>query len=262
MFFRGNHLKGTSPRWDAHPFNPANNVNTDLAGLTYDGYNTTSHARCLELQKHYIGRVVDALKDMDNVIWEIANEAQPESYPWQQHLADYVRSYESGKPKRHLVGITSTSPKDNVRLYATTADWISSGAQSGYDANNPPVANRIIISDTDHHLLWNARVPWVWKSFHRGEHPIYMENELVPTREDSVLPAPEILEDVRQAMGHTLKQATRMNLAAMTPRNALAQTEYCLANPGVEYPHLRPAGGKVLGGSVEWIGSHLHRGMG
>ena len=84
-------------------------VGTRLAGLTYDDYNATSHARCLELQ---------TLNDIDNVIWEIANEAQPESYPWQQHPADYVRSYESGKP-------TSAHPKDNVRLYATTADWIS-----------------------------------------------------------------------------------------------------------------------------------------
>ena len=243
MFFRGNYSKGTSPRWDGHPFKPTNNVNAELAGLTYDAYNATSHARCLELQKHYIRGVVDALNDMDNVIWEIANEAQPESYPWQQHLVDYVRSYESGKPKQHLVGITSTSPKDNLRLYATTADWISSGAQRGYDANNPPVANRIIISDTDHHLLWDARVSWVWKSFHRGEQPIYMENELAPTYGDLVLPPPQILEDVRRAMAHTLKQANRMNLAAMTPRNDLAQTAYCLANPGVEYLVYAPSAG-------------------
>ena len=63
-------------------------------------------------------------------------------------------------------------------------------------------------------------------------------------------------------MGHTLRQAKRMNLAAMTPRNALAQTAYCLANPGVEYLVYAPSAGTfwvdLSSGSgrifaVEWI---------
>ena len=36
-------------------------------------------------------------------------------------------------------------------------------------------------------------------------------------------------------MGHTLTYANKMNLAAMVPRNDLASTKYCLANPGTEY---------------------------
>jgi Putative collagen-binding domain of a collagenase len=70
-----------------------------------------------------------------------------------------------------------------------------------------------------------------------------MENELAPTYGDLVLPPPPILEDLRRAMGHTLKQAKRMNLAAMTPQNALAQSAYCLANPGVEYLAYAPSAG-------------------
>ena len=63
-------------------------------------------------------------------------------------------------------------------------------------------------------------------------------------------------------MGHTLRQAKRMNLAAMSPRNALAQTAYCLANPGVEYLVYAPSAGTfwvdLSSGSgrrfaVEWL---------
>jgi hypothetical protein len=36
-----------------------------------------------------------------------------------------------------------------------------------------------------------------------------------------------------------------MNLAAMMPRNDLASTQYCLANPGVEYLVYLPDGGDV-----------------
>jgi len=38
-------------------------------------------------------------------------------------------------------------------------------------------------------------------------------------------------EAMRKQMGYTLTYANKMNLAAMTPRNELASTKYCLANP-------------------------------
>ena len=49
----------------------------------------------------------------------------------------------------------------------------------------------------------------------------------------------------RPAMGHTRAYAERMNLAAMTPRNELSSTEYCLASPGKEYLVYLPDGGEV-----------------
>ena len=38
MLFNGNYASGTDSSWDAHPFNPANNVNEELAGLSFEGY--------------------------------------------------------------------------------------------------------------------------------------------------------------------------------------------------------------------------------
>ena len=46
-------------------------------------------------------------------------------------------------------------------------------------------------------------------------------------------------------MGQTLRVARRMDLATAMPRNALASSRYCLANPGVEYLVYLPEGGDV-----------------
>ncbi len=46
-------------------------------------------------------------------------------------------------------------------------------------------------------------------------------------------------------MGHTRRLAERMNLAAMTPRDELASTKYCLANPGQEYLVYQPVKGPL-----------------
>jgi len=47
-------------------------------------------------------------------------------------------------------------------------------------------------------------------------------------------------DPIRKSMGHTRRYADRMNLAAMRPRDGLASTRYCLANPGVEYLVYKP----------------------
>ena len=50
---------------------------------------------------------------------------------------------------------------------------------------------------------------------------------------------------MRKSMGYTLAFAQRLNLAKMTPRDDLASSGYCLADPGLQYLVYLPAGGKV-----------------
>jgi hypothetical protein len=52
-------------------------------------------------------------------------------------------------------------------------------------------------------------------------------------------------DPIRRALGHTLRCADRVDLAAMTPRADLASTGYCLAAPGKEYLVYLPEGGAV-----------------
>ena len=68
-------------------------------------------------------------------------------------------------------------------------------------------------------------------------------------------------DPIRKNLGYTRIYANKMDLVSMIPRNDLASTKYCLANPGKEYFVYIPEGGKVtvdLSGvsgelSVEWF---------
>ncbi|MCP4171481.1 MAG: hypothetical protein GY758_11985 [Fuerstiella sp.] len=102
--------------------------------------------------------------------------------------------------------------------------------------SEPPAANgdKVVLIDTDHIWGVGGDVAWVWKSFTRGLHPIFMEpyrNSIINSS-DSIEPK---WEPVRRAMGHTLSFARRMNLTSMTPHGELASTRFCLANPGEQY---------------------------
>jgi hypothetical protein len=61
---------------------------------------------------------------------------------------------------------------DLDRLVKSPADWISPNPDHFDYKNDPPASDgaKVIILDTDH--LWGVggNVPWVWKSFLRGQN--------------------------------------------------------------------------------------------
>jgi hypothetical protein len=156
---------------------------------------------------------------------------------------------------------------DNSKLFDSPADWISPKGS----IDDPPAANgaRVILADTDHLCGICGDRQWVWKSFARGENPIFMDAyDVAHLPNDPNIP-PDPLKhkpwvSLRYNLGYALTYANRMNLAAMTPRNDLASTGYCLANPvarGAEYLVYLPSGGTAIVDlsatqgelSVEWL---------
>jgi hypothetical protein len=258
--------------WKGHPYNSANNIN----GINGDGngdnngreVHTLATPAVTALQEAYVKKVVDTLNDLDNVLYEIANEAPDESLQWQYHLVDMIHTYEAGKAKQHPVGMTGRYEWSVNDLLASGAEWISPGG-SAYQWDPPPADGQaVVIVDTDH--LWGigGDYVWVWKSFTRGLNPIFMDgydgagygvggqgfNFSDPT-----------WVKLRANLGYTRAYAQRMNLAAMTPRGDLCSTGYCLANaagPGAEFIVYQPNGANAftvklngLSGSfaVEWL---------
>jgi hypothetical protein len=232
--------------WDNNPFNAKNNINGidgNLSGYRLGiGTHTLQSSAVVAKQDVYIKKVVDTVNDLDNVMYEVANES-PTSIEWQNHVADLIHNYESSKAKQHLVGMNAggghpAAQVNNTSLLSSHADWISPNAEGGYRNDPPPASGlKIIISDTDH--LWGVggdRV-WVWKSFTRGLNTIYMD----PYYLSGFIAD----EGVRWAMGDTLSYARRMNLAAMNPSPSGCSTAYCLINPGEEYLVYNPGSGNV-----------------
>jgi hypothetical protein len=181
MLFRPDYAQRVD--WPNHLFNPANNVqelsgdtNGDKSGAeAYD----LSVPRITRIQEEYVRKVVDTVNDLDNVLYEIGNEGDHSSVPWQYHFIRYIKKYEAGKPKQHPVGMTSvfdlvggTWATRNEPLWKSPADWISPGLDPYKD--NPPAADgsKVIIADVDH--IWPSAPQrgWVWKCFVRGYQPI------------------------------------------------------------------------------------------
>ena len=264
MLFQGFSVSRKSKRrkstpWDDHPFHKDNNtldINGDADG-DGEGYevHTLGDPAITKLQEAYVRKVIDTVGDLDNVIYEISNECHGESTAWHYHIIDLIHRYEKSKPKRHPVwmsfqwdGIAGSG--SNRDLFEGPAEIISPSRDAAKgDAryrNDPPAADgsKVIIADTDH--LWGigGSASWVWKSFLRGLHPIFMD----PYKNSPHHRAAELdakWEPIRRGMGHTLQFANRMNLAAMTPQSDLASTRYCLANPGKEYLVYLPSASKV-----------------
>ena len=224
--------------WRGHPFNRENNVNGVDGDLDGNGegkeIQTLSSPAIVALQERYVRKVIDTVNDLNNVLWEISNEGDPDSREWQYGMISYVKRYEASKEKQHPVGMTAIYPEGhNADLLDSPADWISPGSALDNYQNNPPAADgrKVIMADTDHFWGVGGNRGWVWKSFLRGLNPIFMD----PFERERWKSSRAKFESCRQAMGHTLAYANRMNLTAAVPRGDLASTGYCLANPGEEY---------------------------
>jgi hypothetical protein len=233
MLFEGWELQ-FSDAWQNHPFNAANNTNgVEGGGPAFNTLQSSEMGRrVLDLQQAYVRKVIDTVNDLDNVLYEICNEAGLDSTPWQYHMIRYVKEYEAKKPKQHPVGMTfQYKGGSNTTLYESPADWISpnpgDAKQNYIESPCADCTTKVVVSDTDH--LWGhtgGDNVWVWKSFTRGLNVLFMEE---------LLPSPTWQDSARTAMGQVRRYAAKVDLAAMRPEEKLSATRYCLANRGKEY---------------------------
>lgn len=239
MLFEGWGVQFSPDAWKAHPFHAANNINGIEADQNGDGMGLEVHElsnpKITALQEAYIKRMIETVKGLDNVLYEISNENHPPSTAWQYHIINYIKQVEKEMPKQHPVGMTfQYKGGSNQTLFDSPADWISPNPDGGY-RDNPPAADgaKVILTDTDH--LWGigGNQAWVWKSFTRGMNPLFMDPYDAMVLQDK--PFDPRWDSVRKSLGYTLTFAKRMNLTAMTPQNGLASSGFCLANPGDEY---------------------------
>jgi uncharacterized protein YjdB len=253
--------------WNGHPFNSNNNINGINPDTNGDGFGTEvqtlANSTVTALQDAYVRKVIDAVNDLDNVLFEIADEGEVSSKAWQYHMIQLIKNYEATKPKRHPVGITAMWPNGvDADLYSSAADWVSPTG----DLTNPAVANgsKVVISDTDHLCGICGNTAWVWKSFTRGQNPILMDGydgTAIGVGAADYSVSNSVWEAIRKNLGYARNYAVRMNMAASLPRGDLSSTGYCLAVVGSEYVVFLPSGGSanvnlsgVTGGRiVEWL---------
>jgi hypothetical protein len=256
MLFEGWGAQFAGEAWAGHPLNPANNTSGIDADPEATGKglaaSTLQVPAVTRLQEAYVRKVIDTVNDLDNVLYEISNEAGPYSTDWQYHMIRFIKQYQAAKPKQHPVGMTfQYQGGSNQALFDSPADWISPnpdapGDYSYQDDPPPALGRKVILSDTDH--LWGigGSQAWVWKSFCRGTNPLFMDPYLHDTFYTRPISGLDPKWDpVRDSLGHTRRYAERMDLAKAAPSEEISSTRYCLASPGEQYLIYLPDGGSV-----------------
>lgn len=246
--------QGPNP-WFSHPFNAANNVN-GINGSSPDGEGRDwlHTLRSPDVNRHleaYVRKIIDTANDLDNVIYEIANECDggPENTAWQYHMINYIHEYErEHKPYQHSVLMTGQWPRrSNTALFASPAEavspngWYSQGDDS-WDSDPPPRSDKVVLPDPDHIWGVGGTPDWIWRTFTRGHNPLYMD----PWGYGHMEPRYDPLgsEEVRKAMGQTRRLAETLDLGSVVPRPDLASTRFALADEGSEYVVYQPVPGR------------------
>jgi hypothetical protein len=247
-----NYSAPLDPMWGGNVFNAVNNINGIHADTNADGWGveffTAPPSEIRALQKKYVEKVIDTVNDLDNVIFEIANEVG--SLQWQYEMIEIVKTYEASKAKQHLVLMSPGGLSGlNVYTHATQSDVIGSSADTFAVSiewadylENPPANNngKPGILDRDHVRPTHALAPMLaWKAFARGYHYSLYDQPFEGATDDSVW------ELARRNIGAIVTYANSVfsDLSKMLPNGDLSSTRYALASPGSEYLIVQPESG-------------------
>jgi hypothetical protein len=148
------HLSPAPDHVEGHPFHAASNVNGIGIDSILDYQVLPLDPRVQEIQEAYIRKVIDAVHDLPNVLWEVANESSGggsvdpsfaaalgqsgapdwgDSTEWQYWVIDVVKKHEADRGyDPHPIGMTMQFPvaeqtKVNDPLFDSAAEWISPG---------------------------------------------------------------------------------------------------------------------------------------
>lgn len=255
--------------WMGNIFNSANNVNGIDVDTNGDGWGveffTALSTQITALQNSYVKKVIDTVNDLDNVIFEIANEVG--DINWQSDMLNTIKTYEASKPKQHLIYLspgglsgagTYTLDTQN-QIVSSQANMFSVALGWGDYFDDPPTntSGKPGVLDRDHVDALGGPQPLLpWKAFTRGYHFNLYDNPFEqPSNESSAW------ELARKNIGAIVSFANTKfsDLSRMVPNGSLSSTGYVLANPGSEYLILQPGSGSftanLLAGtySYEWF---------
>jgi hypothetical protein len=249
MFFNGVSIAAGSTMY-GFPFDSGNNVNSIALSPRTD-YLVHNNA-VQTYQENHVKKVIDTVNDLDNVIFEIANESGFGSKDWQYHMIDLVQTYEAANyPTRlHMVGMSDMTNGTGDFLGALTgsaADFIMPGETAedneGFDTG-PPVANgdKSQILDSDHVNFDAPETVWFWKSFVRGYSPIYLDSYNHVIYGDVEFGDEDA---IRTQLGQVKTYAENIRLFSMIPSETISTTTYALYNSGDEYLVYQPIAGNI-----------------
>jgi hypothetical protein len=268
--FTGEWIKSFRCPSDGYPFTGANNINGVDDGYTSGKRGTgsismTAPNKTTALQDAYVEKAIDTLNDLPNVLWVVSEESSTDSVWWNDHQISHIRTYESGKKHRHPIGYGTISGLPDATMYNSDADFVKPHERISpmKSCGSGQPACKVNINDSDHSFweIWKYPAQqnrnYAWENFMLGNQVLFMDpytvyypresRNMCPSPTNGICAAPDARWDnLRDNLGYILKYSKKVNLAKVTPRDALCSTKYCLAQTpavGAEYLVYSPAGG-------------------
>jgi hypothetical protein len=92
-------------QWNLSPMNPMNNIQGIGPRNRTHVYTLDKHAGLLDVQERLVQKIVDELREFDNLYYEICNEPYfgGVTLDWQHRIAEVISDAESGLPQQHLI---------------------------------------------------------------------------------------------------------------------------------------------------------------
>jgi hypothetical protein len=144
--------------WKLSPMNAANNIN-GIGKMARTEVYTLKYPRLLAVQDAMVRRIVEELKDFDNIYYEICNEPYfgGVTLEWQAHIADTIAEAEADLKAKHLIAqniankyqrITDPNPRVSIFNfhYAKPPDtvtdnyglnWVIGDDETGFAGSEP-----------------------------------------------------------------------------------------------------------------------------
>jgi hypothetical protein len=104
-------------QWQLSPLNAVNNINGMGNVGRDDLYTLDKHAGLLEVEERMTRKIVEELKDFDNVYYEVMNEpyARGVSREWQHHVAEVIVDAQQNHTNRKLISLNIANQSAQVR---------------------------------------------------------------------------------------------------------------------------------------------------
>ena len=103
-------------QWLLSPMNAINNINGVGAVERTDAYTLDKNGGLLKVQEKMVQKIVNELKEFDNIIYEICNEPYfgGVTLEWQQHIAAIISTTESLFSAKHLISQNIANGKSKI----------------------------------------------------------------------------------------------------------------------------------------------------
>jgi hypothetical protein len=246
--------------WKFHVYNRSNNVNhvdgdpkgTGMSTDPKQGSCSLGNVQVLEVEKAYLRRLLDAVNDFDNVLFEVSNENYY-NLRWELGVAAFVHDYEKSKPRQHLVmpldlpdhdygGVSygADAQNDHTKSWKTwDLPQLHARLLAARDLKQPLIFDPDGIESNDNPVQRKA----FWTAFASGGHVDYTDYSFQPEiggDERGVRRA-----ELRRQLGHLASLTRQVRFWEMHPADLVRSGDaYALASQREAILYL-PRGGNV-----------------